>query len=314
LCVGQFSSFRERQLSMTKIGIFAGLSTIDIIHNVTDFPTRNSKVTAQSQEIIVGGPATNAAVTFAFLGGSAKLITAVGRHAMAYPIKDECRRFGIEVFDLTPDSDAPPPISSVWVNRHGERSVVSVNTTRMSIPSIDVDPALVNAAEVLMVDGHAMQASQAWAQAAKSAGVRVVFDGGSWKPGTDELLKSVDIAICSADFRPPGCASDEDVIAFLRTSGVADIAITHGADPVRFASARSAGTIEVPRVEAVDTMGAGDIFHGAFCFYSAQGREFEDALREAAKMASDSCRYSGTRKWMDRAKAAAFGSRPQIKN
>lgn len=297
---------------MTRIGIFAGLSTIDIIHNVTDFPARNKKVTAQSQEVIVGGPATNAAITFAFLGGSAKLIAPVGCHAIADLIEDECGRFGVELFDLTPDSDAPPPISSVWVNRHGERSVVSVNTGLTSIASVDVDSLLLDVADVLMVDGHAMQAGQAWAKAAKSAGVRVVFDGGSWKPGTDELLKCVDTAICSADFRPPGCASDEDVIAFLCASGVAEVAITHGADPVRFFSRNSNGAIEVPTVEAVDTAGAGDIFHGAFCFYSARGREFEGALREAAKTASDSCRYPGTRRWMYSAGFASFGSRPQV--
>jgi sugar/nucleoside kinase (ribokinase family) len=46
-------------------------------------------------------------------------------------------------------------------------------------------------------------------------------------------------------------------------------------------------------------MGAGDIFHGAFCLYFAEWRVFEDALREAARIASESCRYRGTRKWME---------------
>ncbi len=293
---------------MTTTGIFAGLSTLDLIHCVTEFPQRNSKITALSQEMIVGGPATNAAITFAFLGGRAKLITPVGRHAMAALVGDECRRYGVELIDLAADSDELPPISSVWVNGSGERSVVSVNTTRASLPPFNANAALFEDVQVVMIDGHAMEAGQACARAARSAGIPVVFDGGSWKPGTDGLLSYVDIAICSADFLPPGCSSEEEVIGYLGKRGVARIAITHGADALRFVSAASRGSIDVPRVEAVDTMGAGDIFHGAFCFYAAKGYEFEEALKEAARIASESCRYRGTRRWMEAANDRASTS------
>lgn len=286
-------------VSLTTTGIFVGLSTIDIIHHLTEVPKQNQKVTAQSQEILVGGPAANAAVTFAFLGGSTKLVSPVGHHAIAALVRDECLRFGIELIDLTADLDQIPPISSVWVNQVGDRSVVSVNTSRMAIPSFEISPAALPNARVLMVDGHAMKAAQAWAKVARSADVPVVFDGGSWKPETDELLKSVSTAICSADFSPPGCTSEDEVIGYLRGRGVTRIAITHGADPVRFVSPATSGTIDVPKIRAVDTMGAGDIFHGAFCFYDAQGHNFEDALEKAARIASQSCRYRGTRKWME---------------
>jgi sugar/nucleoside kinase (ribokinase family) len=149
-----------------------------------------------------------------------------------------------------------------------------------------------------MLDGHAMEACQRWAEAAASSGVSVVLDGGSWKPGTDLLLKSVDTAICAADFLPPGCSTDGDVIAHLRAIGVTKIAITHGADPIQYVSQARSGTIEVPQVKAVDTTGAGDIFHGAFCFFYANGRDFEQALVKASNIASESCRFRGTRQWM----------------
>jgi sugar/nucleoside kinase (ribokinase family) len=126
----------------------------------------------------------------------------------------------------------------------------------------------------------------------------VVMDGGSWKPGTEQLLKSVDVAICSADFLPAGCTSERDVISYLGSAGVTKIAITHGAAPVDFALQSDSGEIQVAEVEAVDTTGAGDIFHGAFCFQYASGCEFEGALRQAAIIAGESCRYQGTRRWM----------------
>jgi sugar/nucleoside kinase (ribokinase family) len=279
-------------------GIFVGLSTIDLIYKVDEFPAANAKIVASSQAALAGGPATNAAITFSHLGGSATLISPAGRHALVALLKNELQRYAVEHIDLAPESDGLPPVSSVWVNGRGERSVVSVNTTRSEIPVAHVVHSKLEKARILMVDGHVMSACQRWAEAARSNGVPVVFDGGSWKQGTEQLLQSVNIAICSADFRPPGCNDEASTIDYLRSAGVQQIAITHGADPIRVASGGFSGIVEVPRVEALDTTGAGDIFHGAFCYFAAAGREFTEALSEASKVAAESCRFHGTREWM----------------
>ena len=144
-----------------------------------------------------------------------------------------------------------------------------------------------------------MQACQVWSRAARARGIRVVLDGGSWKEGTEELLQSIDTAICSADFMPPGCSAADDLFKHLKDCGVTNIAITNGAEPVRFVSGAASGIVLVPQVPLVDTMGAGDIFHGAFCYHASIGRGFVEALREAASVAAEYCRFHGTRGWMD---------------
>ena len=285
---------------MMTCGIFVGLSTIDLIHTVDEFPLANTKAVARTQEVLVGGPATNAAIAFSHLGGSATLVAAVGRHTLASLVKEELSRYAVGLVDLTPESKDPPPISSVWVNQRGERSIVSVNTTCFKIPPSQVDRSILDRASILLVDGHSIETGVSWAEAARLNQVEVIFDGGSWKPGTEQLLKFVDTAICSADFRPPGCNSEDDAIQYLQAAGVRQIAITQGAAPIRYITATSAGFVEVPQVDAIDTSGAGDIFHGAFCFYTAAGSNFFDALREAANIAAESCRYRGTREWMSR--------------
>ncbi|HKD61321.1 MAG TPA: PfkB family carbohydrate kinase [Terracidiphilus sp.] len=288
-------------------GVFVGLSTVDIIYALDEHPAANAKLVARTQQTFAGGPATNAAVTFSYLGGRATLIAPVGRHALTNLLKEELTRCSVELIDLTPESSEPPPISSIYVDRHGRRSVVSVNTTCTQIPPPQIDHFKLKGAQVILIDGHAMEACKAWSAAARGQGVSVVFDGGSWKPGTNQLLKNVDIAICSADFRPPGCTNNSDaVIEYLRTCGVRSVAISAGADAVRYDSGSSAGSIEVPPVEAVDTTGAGDIFHGAFCYYAAAGLGFVNALREAAAIASESCRFHGTREWMRGRSSAAW--------
>src|SRR4029077_2742910 len=127
-------------------------------------------------------------------------------------VADELRKYTVDLVDLAPQSELSPAISSIWVNQRGQRSVVSVNATRLEVPNPQVDQSLLREASTLLVDGHLMSACQIWATAARTLGIPVVFDGGSWKPGTDQLLNLVDIAICSADFSPPGCTTEDTVI------------------------------------------------------------------------------------------------------
>ena len=281
-------------------GIFVGLSTVDVVYCVDEFPSPNSKVSAQGQDVFAGGPATNASIAFAHLGGKPTLVTAVGRHAMASIIGDELRRYSVKLIDLNPGFDNAPVISSIFVNNAGERNVVSANAGRVDALPAQIDEAVLEQASIVLVDGHYMQACLAWSRAARARGIPVVLDGGSWKAGTEELLGSIDTAICSADFMPPGCSTTDDVVKHLQACGATNIAITNGAEAIRFISSGGSGTLPVPRAQVVDTMGAGDILHGAFCHHAAMGRSFVGALREAAEVASESCRFHGTREWMER--------------
>ena len=269
-------------------GIFVGLSTVDVIYDVDHFPSANKKVVALSQDVYVGGPATNASITFAHLGGAATLVTAVGRHPLANLVRQELQRYSVRLIDLNPDFDDVPVISSISVNKAGERNIISANATRVTVLPAPPDEAIFKQASVVLVDGHYMQSCQAWAKAAHARGIPVVFDGGSWKDGTEELLRSVDTAICSADFLPPACATEDDVLSYLKKCGVRNIAITKGSESVRFVSDVGSGVVQVPQVQVADTMGAGDIFHGAFCYYSSSGLGLVEALQSATRIASES--------------------------
>lgn len=278
--------------------LFVGLSTIDIVYDVDEFPVANEKVEAQSQSVFTGGPAANAAIACAHLGSSATLVTVVGRNALASVIREESEKYSVQLIDLNPDFADAPVISSVSVDKAGNRNVVSANAMRVAASPAPVDPELCRQARVVLVDGHYVEACQAWAAAARACGTPVVLDGGSWKDGTEALLKSIHTAICSADFMPPGCSSQNEVIELLKNCGVTNIAITNGSAPIEFVFGQSSGSVRIPQVDVVDGMGAGDILHGAYCHFAATGRDFVDSLTQAAGIASDSCRYAGTREWM----------------
>lgn len=280
--------------------VFLGLATVDIIYGVERVPAENEKSVAWRQEVWCGGPAANAAIAYAFLGGTASLVSAVGTHPLASVIRHEVERFRIALQDIAPSSTEMPPVSSVLVNRTtGARTVISGHATRVQVPAEAVDLRVLAGAALLLVDGHQIASGIRAAARARALGIPVVFDGGSWKDRADELLAHVQYAICSEHFRPPDVTTTGDVIPYLLDRGPEAVAITRGANPIRWATHGGQGEISPPGVSAVDTTGAGDVFHGAFCQQLASGTPFVDALTFAAGVAAYSCRFQGTRSWMD---------------
>ncbi|GII64025.1 kinase [Sphaerisporangium krabiense] len=297
---------------MTSRALFAGLCTLDLVQAVERPPSANEKVTALRQTVAAGGPAANAAVTFAHLGGAATLVSAVGRHPLAAGIRADLSERGVRLLDLTPDAADPPAVSTIMVSRGGDRAVVSVNAAGLDVrPPPDLDE-LVAASAVVHLDGHHPALALEAARLARRRERLVLLDGGSWKPGTAGLLPHVDVAVVSADFRPPGAGGPEDVLARLRAAGVPWTAVTRGAAPVLWRGAGPVRALPVPEVAVVDTLGAGDVLHGALTFAlcralggSGRARDldeeaFASALEFAVPVAAASCGSFGTRAWLRR--------------
>lgn len=284
---------------MGKRGLFLGLATLDLIYLTDRIWQSNQKMTAEDQTIAAGGPATNASVTFSYLGNRSTLLGILGDSAIARIIKADLKNYSIKIVDLDPTRQSLPPVSSIIVTRStGERAVVSINAAKFQADPERLPSDILQGIEVVLIDGHQMAASFKIAQTAKANNIPTVIDGGSWKPGFEKVLPFIDYAICSADFYPPECRSREDVFSYLQGLKVPHIAISDGEKPIEYLDNGEKGKIEVPKIEtAIDTLGAGDIFHGAFCHYILQ-QNFKNALASAAKIASHSCKFFGTRQWM----------------
>lgn len=279
-------------------GLFIGLVTLDLVYLVKAIPQSDQKIVAADYTIAAGGPATNAAVTFCYLGNQAKLLGVVGAHPLANIIFTDLERYQVTVEDLNPSQLEPPSVSSVMITQAtGERAVVSMNAIKTQVTG-DAACNILHGVDIVLIDGHQMMLGKAIAQQAKANSIPVVIDGGSWKPGFEQVLPFVDYAVCSANFYPPGCNNTTDVFAYLASVGIPHIAITHGENPIQYRINNQTQTLTVPKVNIVDTLGAGDIFHGAFCHYILQ-TSFSEALAAAARVAATSCQFFGTRRWMD---------------
>ncbi|MEC4815231.1 MAG: sugar kinase [Scytonema sp. PMC 1069.18] len=285
---------------MTHHGLFVGLVTLDLIYLAESPPQNNQKIVATDYTVAAGGPATNAAVTFNHLGNQGTVLGVVGSHPMTQLMRGDLESHGVEIADLDPKTQNAPPVSSIIVTQAtGERAVISINAVRTQATGEFLSAEILQNVDIVLIDGHQMEVGRAIAQIAKAKNIPVAIDGGSWKPGFDQLMPFVDYAICSANFHPPNCNTEEEVFTYLRGMNIPHIAITHGENPIRYLTNTQTGILNVPKTQAVDTLGAGDIFHGAFCHYILQ-ESFTTALEQASRIASFSCQFFGTRRWMNR--------------
>ncbi|MGD1932265.1 MAG: PfkB family carbohydrate kinase [Leptolyngbyaceae cyanobacterium] len=281
-------------------GVFVGLITLDCLYQTRRSLQPNEKQVAEAMLLAAGGPATNAAIAFQALGGQARLVGALGQHPLTTVVRDDLAQQGVELVDLTPTATAPPPFSSIVVNvETGDRAVISRNAADRPMPRAPFPHTLLDQADCLLLDGHQMALGCHLAQRARPQRWPVVIDAGSWKPGFDQLLPLATTVIASANFHPPGTSTAAAAIAYLRSLNVPQIAVTRGGEALLYQTEAAAGSLPVSAIQPIDTLGAGDIFHGAFCYYATQTADFVTALRCSAAVATLACQSWGTRRWIE---------------
>jgi sugar/nucleoside kinase (ribokinase family) len=293
---------------------FVGLTTLDVVHRAAGLPAANQKVTASRQDVAAGGPAANAAVTTAALGCRAVLVTALGASPVARAARADLEAHGVEVHDVVADDAGfPLAVSAVLVDdATGERSVVSADAALATAPA-PTFLADLPAPDVVLLDGHHPAIARAVVghlagRSADAAGVRpqVVLDAGRWRPVFAELLPVADVAALSADFTVPDgvvggsdTGGGTDVARAVLGLGARAVVVTHGGEPVTWAADDDGGTVEVPRMEVRDTLGAGDAFHGALAAALASGADLPAALAASVRVASTRVTHVGPRAWLE---------------
>lgn len=287
-------------MSDSKWALFLGLNTIDLQFHVNGYPSANSKIKAHRNSIGIGGPATNAAITAAFLGLKAKLVSPVGNNPLSPYILDELKSYGVDLVDPIEKVPSAPVFASIISDDlNGDRTIFSYlppeNDLNYSIPSLSGMKTF----NIALFDGFYPLLAQNVLKQLKDNGVPVVFDCGSWKPGLEKVLKYADIAICSNDFVFPECNSKAEIFQMFEKYGIQKIAITRGAGTILYSEGKEIQEVAVKKIQAKDTSGAGDIFHGAFCYFYLVHADFRLALEKASEVAGFSCKYHGTRSWME---------------
>ena len=266
-------------------GLFVGLCGLDVVfYEQNKFPVEDTKMKCSDVRACIGGPAANAAITFSLLGGKSTVVSYIGNSSIGKIIKQQMSDYGIEVIDLCDDNDVKC-ISSIYVNTtNATRTIFSGRNNINNLLSTDILVEAIDKTDFILYDGHFSQIDSVLLETAKMKNKDIVIDVGGWKDTFNTILKYNPTLICSKVFNCDG----QDGIDLMSKFGYDKVAITNGASPIEYKTAAMPHSefIEVQKVKAIDTLGAGDIFHGAYCYYKyCKNDDFSTALLNASKVA-----------------------------
>lgn len=265
---------------------FIGTCCLDQVYVTPKYPAENKKIRAVKSYSQSGGFATNAAKTYAMLGGQANLHTMIGQSTVAKEIHDNLKIENLSVIDYA-DAIFKVHSSSIVINDHNNSRTV-ISSEKDTAHDTLGHPVNISG-DVVFIDGFFIESAIEVIKYAKIQNIPIVFDADKWRDDRYiDFLSDVDYVIASDEFYPPNGHSTEDVISFFKNQNIPYFAITNGAEGIIYSEGTEIKTMSVPQIECVDSLGAGDVLHGAFCYFILH-HDFQTALEKASKVASHFC-------------------------
>ncbi|HLF95791.1 MAG TPA: PfkB family carbohydrate kinase [Methylococcaceae bacterium] len=272
-----------------------GHASYDLVFQVSRHPLPDEKMFAEGFIRCGGGPAANAAVTVARLGLKAAFSGYLGRDLFGEEHVAELNAAGI-LTDWLVRGDAPTPLSAVFVKPDGARALVTHKAQTDYLESGAVDFSACRP-QVVLFDGHEPLLSEPLAERARAEGVPTVLDAGSLHQGTEMLMKRVDHLVASEKFaRQVSGATDPRQALEKLAEFAPTVVVTLGERGLVWKTADGTrGSLPAVPVNAIDTTGAGDSFHGAYAAALAEGQDWSATLRFASAVAALCCTRIGAR-------------------
>ena len=274
-----------------------GLNATDTLIPLKQFPERGSKIEIHSANVMLGGQVASAMVACQQWGLRTRYVGKLGEDRPAELHRAEFRRLGIETHLLMAPGCGSQQ-AFILVDAAGERTVLWKRDHRLTLLPEELDSEWIRNAGVLHLDGHDTAAAALAARYARGAGVLVVADLDDLYSGVEELLPNIDYLITSRDI-PTRLTGNEDLRCSLpevqRRYGARLAAATLGTDGVLAWDGQKFHYAPAYRVQAVDTTGAGDIFHAGFIYGLVRSWPIQQQLEFACAAAALNCAAVGAR-------------------
>jgi sugar/nucleoside kinase (ribokinase family) len=269
-----------------------GCIAVDDILYVDAYPPPDAKTRVLERERDCGGLTATALAAAARLGSRCAYAGALGDDEASRFAIEALRVAGVDVSTVVRLEGAAPVRSTIVVDpRRGTRNIFYDLSGCVGPVPERIDEALIASARVLLVDHFGTEGMAAAAAFARRRGIPVVadFEDGSG-PAFRELIDRVDHLILSEGFATAwsGAATAAGAARALWRPDRALVAVTLGECGVIYFDGKSSEPVPLPAfaVEAVDTTGCGDVFHGAYCHALARGLALRERLRFAAAAAA----------------------------
>jgi sulfofructose kinase len=283
----------------TKRILCTGIIVLDEVFRVEEFPLPDGKVQANGFFVVNGGCAANAAVAIARLGGSAALAGPMGG-----PVGDDdngdrvLKALAREKVDCTACQRVDglaTALSAIVMNARGDRTIVTYRDERIAA-TVPGDPdAIVAAADAVLADNRYPDFVEPICAAARRRGIPVLLDGDRPTVEDDPLFRIASHVIFSWEClrETTGVADLGEGLQRIARKTDAFLAVSNGPDDIVYLEGGVLRRQPVFKITAVDTLGAGDAFHGGFVLALAEGRSEVEAMRFGAAVAGIKCSRLG---------------------
>ncbi|NIQ40027.1 MAG: ribokinase [Proteobacteria bacterium] len=275
-----------------------GLNSVDFITVVPAFPAPNSKMEMADFAHHGGGQVATAMVTCARLGLNAMYVGKVGDDPWGEISLESIRKDGVDVSAVTVQPGAANQFAVILVDRRsGERTILWRRDRNLLYGKDELSREAVCKGKVLHVDGHDLEATLTAVRWAKEEGIVTVMDADRVDDKTGELISQIDFLITSSTFpmRLTGVSDLGDALKALQEFCGGFLASTLGPDGAVALIDGSPVYYGGLQIEAVDTTGAGDVFHGAFIYGLLKGWNLDRIFTFSNAVAGLKCTRLGGR-------------------
>lgn len=269
-----------------------GHASYDLIYSVDKHPGTDEKIFANDLLGCGGGPAANAAVAVSRLGKSAAFAGYLGQDLFGETHYQELLAENIDTH-LIVRGTSPTPLSTILVKPDGNRALINYkgSTRPLAIEAINFSSI---SPKVVLLDGHEPEISLAVLAEFKDRKITSLLDAGSVHPGTLALLDKIDYLVASEKFACQYADTVDKALDQLANKA-AFVVITLGEKGLIWKRGDQNGSLPALPINAIDTTGAGDAFHGAFAVALTCDMTWLEILQYASAAGSFCCTKIGAR-------------------
>ena len=283
---------------MAKI-VGIGANVFDTLYNVPTYPAEDTKMRATASKTAGGGPVATGLVAAAKLGAEAAYIGVLSDDNGGKFLKEDFEKYGVATDLIRIKSGYRSFASVLWLC--ADNATRTCVFDKGDLPPLELDAAQKQAVEdaaLLMVDGNELDAAVEAAAYARSKGVKVLYDCGGLYAGVERLLAHTDIMIPSEEFSlgHTGCQTVEEAAKKLFDTYYPEVVvITQGKEGGILYDGKTVTPYPAFSVAAVDTNGAGDVFHGAFAAAVTMGYDYFNCCCFSSAVSALKCTGIGAR-------------------
>lgn len=272
---------------------------MDTLVTVPNYPKEDTKLRALSSKAAGGGPTATGLVAAQKLGEQTAYIGVLSDDNGGAFLKKDFEKYGVDTRFLETKSGYRSFTSVIWLAKDSAtRTCVFDKGDLPALVLSEMQKQAVAESEILMVDGNEMDAAETACLVAKQSGTKVLYDCGGLYEGVERLLKLTDVMIPSEEFAlgHTGCDNVSDAAVNLYELYHPEVVvITCGKEGGIIFDGNEIKEYPAFLVDAVDTNGSGDVFHGAFAAAMVKGYSYMECCLFASATSAIKCTGVGAR-------------------